>query len=85
MLYRYICATMTTLRLQIADSALEKVLWLLGHFSKDEIDIVEEDADFLKNREEIQKELKRMDAGEATYITTEEMTAKVKKFLDCND
>lgn len=72
---------MTTLRIQINDRVLEKVLWLLGHFTKDEVEIVEEDLEFLQNRQEIQDELARMDKGEASYISTSEMTAQVNELL----
>lgn len=70
---------MTTLRIQINDKVLEKVLWLLGHFTKDEVEIIEEDLEFLQNRQEINDELSRMGKGQVNYISTSEMTAQVIK------
>ncbi len=72
---------MTTLRIQINDKVLEKVLWLLGHFTKDEVEILEDDLEFLQNKKEIQEELERMNKGEATYINLEELTAQVNELL----
>jgi len=72
---------MTTLRIQIDDKVLEKVLWLLGHFHKDEVEILEDDLEFLQNKKEIHEELERMNKGEATYINPEEMTTQVNELL----
>jgi hypothetical protein len=70
---------MTTFRIQINDKVLDKVLWLLGHFSKDEVSILEEDLEFLKQKKFIREELQRMDAGEVDYISVEEMNQQVKE------
>jgi hypothetical protein len=72
---------MATLRLNINEKVLDKVLWLLGHFSKDEVEIVHENSEFLKNKKEIQDELERMDQGKATFVSMDEFDSQVRKAL----
>ena len=48
---------MTTIRLQINDKVLDKVLKILGHFSNDEVEIIREDEDFLEQKEFVAKDL----------------------------
>lgn len=72
---------MTTLKIKIDDKALEKVLWLLSHFTKDEVEIDTNDLEFIKNKAAIKTELDRMKKGEAEYITEDEMTAQVNDML----
>lgn len=69
---------MATLKLNINEKVLDKVLWLLGHFSKEEVEIVYEDVAFLKNKKAIQDELDLMDQGKATYISIDEFDRQVR-------
>ncbi|MEX2596719.1 MAG: hypothetical protein WEC59_07295 [Salibacteraceae bacterium] len=51
---------MATLWLNINEKVLDKVLWFLGHFSKEQVEIIQEDAEFLKSKKAINDELERM-------------------------
>jgi hypothetical protein len=72
---------MATIRLQISEKVLDKVLWLLGHFSKDEVEIIEEDLAFIEQKEFVQKELERMDKGEVDFVSMEEMNNQVRALI----
>ena len=72
---------MATIRLQISEKVLDKVLWLLGHFSKDEVEIIEEDLAFIEQKEFVQKELDRMDKGEVDFVSMEEMNRQVRTLI----
>ncbi|MEZ4722159.1 MAG: hypothetical protein R2813_09820 [Flavobacteriales bacterium] len=72
---------MTTIRIQINDKVLDRVLKLLGHFSKDEVEIIAEDVEFLKQKEFIQSELQKMDKGEVDFISVEEMNQQVRELI----
>jgi len=41
---------MATVKLRVSDKVLEKVLWLLGQFDADELEVIEEDEAFLETR-----------------------------------
>jgi len=51
---------MQTITLQVHDSVFDKFQWLLSHFSKDEIDIIDKSQDFDFVSEEKMKELKQL-------------------------
>ena len=72
---------MATLRLNINDKVLDKVLWLLGHFSEEEVEIVHEDAEFLKNKKAVQDELDLMAQGKAKYISIDELDRQVRQVI----
>ena len=72
---------MATLRLQISDKILDKVLWLLGHFSKDEVEILEEDLEFIQQKQFVEQELKRMDGGTVEFISVDDMNRQVKELI----
>jgi hypothetical protein len=72
---------MATLRLQISEKVLDKVLWLLGHFSKDEVEILEEDLEFIQQKQFVEEELKRMDAGTVEFISVDDMNRQVKELI----
>jgi hypothetical protein len=76
---------MATLKLNINEKVLDKVLWLLGHFSKEEVEIVYEDVAFLKNKKAIHDELDLMDQGKATYISIDEFDRQVRDAISKHD
>ena len=72
---------MATLKLNINEKVLDKVLWLLGHFSKDELEIVYEDAEFIKHKKAVQDELELMAQGKAKYISIDELDRQVRQVI----
>jgi len=52
---------MKTVVLNVNDQVVDKLMWLLGHFNKDEIDVLDES--FLASKAYLQHELNDMNHG----------------------
>ena len=59
---------MQTIHLKINDRVYEKVMWLLGKFSKDEIEIIGSDEDFKTTRAYLHSELEDINTGKAEFM-----------------
>lgn len=61
-------------------------MWFLGRFSKDEIQIIKEDDQFVSVAEYLKKELDKVEDGSAEYISIDELNdtleATIKKHED---
>ncbi|WP_304198824.1 hypothetical protein [Flavobacterium alvei] len=64
---------METIRLEFQPNIKAKILELLSSFSSDELKIVQEDENFLKNKAMIQNELEKIKDGTAEFCTFEEL------------
>lgn len=64
---------MTTLRLNINEKVLEKVILFLKNFSADEVEIIEENDTFRSNKAYLQKELKEITNLENKFISHSEL------------
>ncbi|WP_430811120.1 MULTISPECIES: hypothetical protein [unclassified Carboxylicivirga] len=69
---------MHTIKLKIHDKAYKHFVWLLSKFSKDEIEIINEDEAFLKTQAELQIELDEINEGKAKYYTFEELDERLE-------
>ncbi len=70
---------MQTIRLRINDKIYNNLLWLLGKFEKNEIEIITEDKEFLSVQSYLEKELKQIEEGKATFHTIEELENDLNK------
>ncbi len=64
---------METIRLEFQPSIKAKILELLSSFSSDELKIIKEDDDFVRNKAMVQSELEKIKDGTAEYCTIEEL------------
>jgi len=64
---------MHIIRLNISDSIYQKVIRFLGSFNPDEIQVIQEDRDFISIRQYLQDELHKVEEGTAEYITLEKL------------
>ena len=69
---------MHTITLKIHDKVYKHFIWLLSRFSKDEIEIIDEDKSFLKIQSELQMELDEINEGKAKYYTIEELEERLE-------
>jgi len=60
---------MHTLQLKINDKVYDRFLWLLSKFSKEEVEIVNEDQDFVSTQSYLQKEFDEIQSGNANFIS----------------
>ena len=64
---------MATLKLKVSDKILDKVMWLLGQFKSEDLQIVESDDSFEANKRYVQYELSRLESGESKSYSIEEV------------
>ncbi len=57
-------------------------MWLLSRFKKDEIQIIEENQEYLSVKEYLQKELSTVEEGKAEYITINEFDKDLQLTID---
>jgi hypothetical protein len=72
---------MHTVRLKIHDSVYEKLIWLLGKFSKDEVEILPDNADFVKNKKYLEGELNEMQEGKAHFLELNEAEQRLESII----
>jgi hypothetical protein len=64
---------MHTLRLRVDNKTYKNLMWFLGRFSNDEIQIEEETDQFISTKQYLEKELKTIEEGKAEYISIEQL------------
>tara|TARA_R110002072_G_scaffold171681_1_gene325357 strand:- start:1090 stop:1323 length:234 start_codon:yes stop_codon:yes gene_type:complete len=70
---------MATVKLRVSDKILEKVLWLLGQFDEEDLQIITDDEEFLAQKKYLQEQAYRLDKGEAKTYTIEEARVILEK------
>jgi hypothetical protein len=76
---------MHTIRLKINDKVYDKIIWLLSKFSKHEVEIINEDAEFFENQKYLEKELSEMLSGNARFIEIDEAEERLEKVIKQNE
>ncbi len=69
---------MHTIKLKIHDKAYHHFIWLLGKFSTDEIEVINDDESFLKIQADLKVELNEINEGKANYYSLEELEEKLE-------
>ena len=72
---------MHTLRLRVDNKVYKNLMWFLGRFSKDEIQIEEETDQFISTKEYLEKELNTIEEGKAEYISVEQLNDDLEAIL----
>jgi len=57
-------------------------MWFLSRFKKDELQVIEEDQEFLSVQQYLQKELAAIEEGEAEFITIDELDKDLQATID---
>jgi hypothetical protein len=70
--------TMQTVRLRINDKIYDKLIWLLSKFSKDEVEIIPESEDFIRNQKYLAGELNEIVSGKANFIELNEAETRLE-------
>lgn len=73
---------MQTIRLQVNNNIYKYLMWFLSRFKKDEIQIIEEDQEYLSVQEYLKKELSRVEEGKAEYISLNELDKDLQSTID---
>jgi hypothetical protein len=72
---------MHTLRLRVDNKVYKNLMWFLGRFSKDEIQIEEETDQFISTKQYLEKELNTIEEGKAEYISVEQLNDDLEAVL----
>ena len=64
---------MQTIRLRVNDRVYKSLIRLLSKFGKDEIQVIEEDDNYLSIQQYLKKELSTVEDGSAEYIDINEL------------
>ncbi len=72
---------MHTVRLRVNDGVYDKLLGLLSKFSKDEVEIISETSDFVKNQNYLSDELNEILDGKARFIEMEEAELRLENII----
>jgi len=68
-----------TIRLQFEPSIKAKIVAFLNTFSKDELQIIQEDPFFEENKERLNVELAKIENGTASFTSLEELHLVLEK------
>jgi hypothetical protein len=72
---------MKTIQLKVNDKVYEKFIWLLSKFSKEEVEIISDNVDYLANKEYLQKELDEVNEGNATFLSQNEFENRLDQII----
>ena len=69
---------MQTIHLRVHEAIYDKLVWLLGKFSREEIQIIAEPDTFEKNRAYLVSEMDEILAGKAAFVDFEEAENRLR-------
>jgi len=72
---------MQTIRLRVNDKIYDKLIWLLNKFNKDEIEIIPESEDFIRNQKYLAGELNEITSGKATFMELNEAEERLENTI----
>ena len=56
-------------------------MWFLSRFHKEELEVIEEDQEFISIREYLRKELSKVEEGSAEYITLDQLDKELENTI----
>ena len=76
---------MQTIRLRVNDKVYKNLIKLLSRFSKEEIQVIEENDTFLSIQQYLDKELTSVEDGSAEYTSIEELETRLDATIRKNE
>ena len=77
--------TMHILRLRVDNKIYKNLMWFLGRFSKDEIQIEEESDQYISTKQYLEKELKTIEEGKAEYNSIEQLDNYIETIIKSHE
>lgn len=72
---------MLTVRLNINENALDRVMKSLNGFTSDELVVINEDQNYLTNQKYLHNELEEINSGNAEFISHEELESSLDEII----
>ena len=72
---------MLTVRLNIKENVLDRVMQSLNAFTSDEVVIINEDQNFLADQNYLHKELEEINNGNVEFISHEELESSLNEVI----
>lgn len=72
---------MQTIRLRVNDKVYKYLMWFLGKFNKEEIQIIEENREFISVKDYLSKELIKVDEGTIEYFDLDELDSDLENTI----
>ena len=72
---------MHTIRLRVDDRVYQNLMWLLGKFSKEEIQVIEENEAFLSVKEYLSSQLAEAERDSAGYMDIDQLDEALEATL----
>ena len=72
---------MLTVRLNIKENALDRVMQSLKAFSSDELVVINEDQNYLTNQKYLHNELEEINSGNAEFVSHEELESSLNEVI----
>lgn len=72
---------MVTIKLQVSEKVLGRLLMLLKQFTKEEVQVIEESASFEEEKQYVQEAYQRLQSGKAKLYSIEELEQKLSKTI----
>ena len=76
---------MQTIRLRVNDKVYKNLIRLLSKFSKEEIQVIEENDTYLSIQQYLEKELTNVEDGSAEYTSIEELENRLDATIRKNE
>ena len=76
---------MQTIRLRVNDKVYKNLIRLLSKFTKDEVEVIEENDTFISIQQYLEKELAKVEEGSAKYTTIEALEERLDATLRKNE
>lgn len=64
---------MRTIRLRVNEKIYNYLMWFLGRFNKEEIQIISENEEFISLQEYLKEELYKVEDGNVEYISIDQL------------
>jgi endo-alpha-1,4-polygalactosaminidase (GH114 family) len=72
---------MATLKLKISDRILDKVLWLLGQFKSEDVEIIQDEESTEENRRYVRETLQKLEQGKSRVYSMEALDDMLEKTI----
>jgi ethanolamine utilization microcompartment shell protein EutL len=73
---------MHTIKLKIDDRAYDKLIRHLGEFSKEEVEIIMDEPNFVETKKYLDAELDEINSGNAKFLTVNEAEQRLDEYLE---